>query len=320
MPKFIVYDADGIVLRRGDASDPLAQAGTNESAIECEFEDGYPLHQRIDPAALAAKGAAIEAARVAIDAANADSAAAVEAQTAALPELAAALSSAASARLAQAAAEAALIAATTDEDRAAAQALIDEAMAFVASADAAAVAAQVPVDAANALAASTATARLAAQTQMDDARAFVVVVDYQPPPPANDADQTWAWNATTKRWLSTPTLAALKRAKWLEIKAQAALSDQADITIGGSVYAADLASRTALFQAAQLATMDATVSLTWQLADGTPIVLTLAQIKAGVRAIGARADAIRAKAITLRATGLAASTPAAVAAIVWSWP
>lgn len=37
------------------------------------------------------------------------------------------------------------------------------------------------------------------------------VVDYQPDPPAADEWQTWAWDATTRRNIATPTLAALKR-------------------------------------------------------------------------------------------------------------
>jgi hypothetical protein len=35
------------------------------------------------------------------------------------------------------------------------------------------------------------------------------VVDYQPPPPADDALQTWAWDASRKRWLTVPTVAAI---------------------------------------------------------------------------------------------------------------
>lgn len=42
------------------------------------------------------------------------------------------------------------------------------------------------------------------------------LVDWQPPAPPDDAMQTWSWDAPTKRWISTPTLAA----RVLEAKAE----------------------------------------------------------------------------------------------------
>jgi hypothetical protein len=38
-----------------------------------------------------------------------------------------------------------------------------------------------------------------------------VLTDYQPPAPADDEWRSWAWSSEARRWLSTPTLAALKR-------------------------------------------------------------------------------------------------------------
>lgn len=35
------------------------------------------------------------------------------------------------------------------------------------------------------------------------------VEDYQPPAPADDELRTWAWNADTKRWVASPTDAAV---------------------------------------------------------------------------------------------------------------
>ena len=35
------------------------------------------------------------------------------------------------------------------------------------------------------------------------------VVDWQPPAPANDELRTWSWSADVRRWVSTPTVAAL---------------------------------------------------------------------------------------------------------------
>lgn len=36
-----------------------------------------------------------------------------------------------------------------------------------------------------------------------------LVVDYRPPAPPDDELRTWAWDDVTKRWRSTPTLAAI---------------------------------------------------------------------------------------------------------------
>jgi hypothetical protein len=35
------------------------------------------------------------------------------------------------------------------------------------------------------------------------------VVDWQPPAPADDGMRTWAWDAAARRWLSSPTSAAI---------------------------------------------------------------------------------------------------------------
>lgn len=37
-----------------------------------------------------------------------------------------------------------------------------------------------------------------------------VLVDYQPPAPADNEWQTWAWDEATRRWVASPTLALLK--------------------------------------------------------------------------------------------------------------
>lgn len=39
------------------------------------------------------------------------------------------------------------------------------------------------------------------------------VVDYQPPAPADDDLRAWAWDKEARRWVSQPTLAALKLAQ-----------------------------------------------------------------------------------------------------------
>lgn len=46
------------------------------------------------------------------------------------------------------------------------------------------------------------------------------VVDYQPPAPDDDDIRTWSWTSATKRWTSTPTLAAIKATRSAPIIAQ----------------------------------------------------------------------------------------------------
>jgi hypothetical protein len=147
------------------------------------------------------------------------------------------------------------------------------------------------------------------------------VVDYQPPAPANDADKTWAWDDTIKRWIATPTLHAVKRLQGLIIKAAAKAEHQTDITISGNVLAADFESRATLFQKVQIAILDGDpFSVDWQLVDDTVVTLNGNQVKAIVRAINTREDAIRAKAHTLLAAIKNAATKEEVLAIVWSFP
>ncbi|MCR5864643.1 hypothetical protein [Aquincola sp. J276] len=47
-----------------------------------------------------------------------------------------------------------------------------------------------------------------------------VVVDYVPPAPADDQLQTWQWDSATRRWLSFPTLAALKAQRIASVQAE----------------------------------------------------------------------------------------------------
>jgi len=51
------------------------------------------------------------------------------------------------------------------------------------------------------------------------------LVDWQPPAPADDALRTWAWHADAKRWLATPTQAAVAADVRRERAARLAASD-----------------------------------------------------------------------------------------------
>ncbi|RQO57964.1 hypothetical protein DBR47_14315 [Paucibacter sp. KBW04] len=69
----------------------------------------------------------------------------------------------------------------------------------------------------------------------DFGNAVPVLVDYQPPAPADDADQTWAWAATIRRWVSVPTQAALNRKAAEPILAQLAELDAKLVRPAGEV-------------------------------------------------------------------------------------
>lgn len=43
------------------------------------------------------------------------------------------------------------------------------------------------------------------------------LLDYEPPPPADTVAETWAWNASTRRWVATPTIAALRASAFAAI-------------------------------------------------------------------------------------------------------
>ena len=55
------------------------------------------------------------------------------------------------------------------------------------------------------------------------------VVDWQPPQPPDTDRETWSWNADTRRWVATPTLAARKAAAAAEIARQVTTAEAADL-------------------------------------------------------------------------------------------
>lgn len=60
---------------------------------------------------------------------------------------------------------------------------------------------------------------LSQKVDIEAGGASPVVIDYQPTAPADDALQTWAWDAGIKRWVATPTLAANKIARKVPVQA-----------------------------------------------------------------------------------------------------
>jgi hypothetical protein len=147
--------------------------------------------------------------------------------------------------------------------------------------------------------------------------ATMTVVDLDVSEPAADPHLSWAWDVPTRRWRGTPTLQGLKRLKRAEMAERARLADEADITIGGSVWSDDAEHRAALYQAMQIAVMDGSPSVAWHTADGVGVTLTLVQLKAAARIVAARSKAIRANRVAAFAAIAGAADEAAVAAITW---
>jgi len=92
--------------------------------------------------------------------------------------------------------------------------------------------------------------RAAARAELLEAEATSVVIDYQPPAPADTEDATQEWDDATKRWIAKRTLIANKKARKapLQIEIEALEATQHDpartmlIKIGaGASYAAALA-------------------------------------------------------------------------------
>jgi hypothetical protein len=103
------------------------------------------------------------------------------------------------------------------------------------------------------------------------------VIDYQPPAPADDQWQTWVWDAGIKRWVSTPTLLAHKRAARQRMAAAWNEARQAGVTIGGKVAPTDDAAWTRYLAIKAMAADGGWVDVPIPLIDGSFHLLTLAQ-------------------------------------------
>lgn len=115
------------------------------------------------------------------------------------------------------------------------------------------------------------------------------LVDYQPPAPTDTEAETWAWNASTKRWISSPTQAAvLSEAKTAyETAAQAKLDALAqswgyDNIISAASYAASAVPR---FKA------EADALIAWRDALWTAAYAIEAAVVAGTQQLPATAEA-----------------------------
>lgn len=144
---------------------------------------------------------------------------------------------------------------------------------------------------------------------------------WKPPAPPIDHLKTWAWDALSERWVSTPTLDSIRLKRWAEIKIARDLAEFSGFTWDGSTFDSDEQSQSRIQGAAQLATLAMigaqAFSVDWTLANNTVRVLTGANMLAVGQAMGAHIMAAHGRARALRAALAAAQTFEQVNAVAW---
>lgn len=103
------------------------------------------------------------------------------------------------------------------------------------------------------------------------------VVDWQPPAPDADQWQTWTWDAGIKRWVSVPTLAAIKRNARQRMAQAWDAARQEGVTVGGKVAPTDAPAWTRYLAIKQMAADGGWMDIPIPLIDGTFHLLTQAQ-------------------------------------------
>ena len=144
------------------------------------------------------------------------------------------------------------------------------------------------------------------------------VVDYQPPAPADDQWQTWAWNAATKRWVSTPTLAAIKRSKVQELAGEWDKDFHGGMAVGAVRVPTDSESVADYLLLRQMAAEGAWVDTPIQLESGAFVLATSTMAAALWTALKTHRRTLVAKLRDKVEAVQAATTAAGVAAITWT--
>lgn len=143
------------------------------------------------------------------------------------------------------------------------------------------------------------------------------VIDYQPPAPANDQWQTWAWDAAIKRWVPSPTLAAVKRAAKQRMAAAFNEARAAGVTIGGKVAPTDADSWTRYLAINAMAGDGGWLDVPIPLADGSFELLTQAKAATLWTALKAMERTLLAQLRGRVEAIAAATTKAEVDAVTW---
>jgi hypothetical protein len=147
------------------------------------------------------------------------------------------------------------------------------------------------------------------------------VVAYQPTAPADDDMQAWAWDDVTERWVSQPTLAALKIARWSQVKVQRAAVEFGGFAWDGSAFDSDEMSQARIIGAVQMAVLAAAAeqpfAIDWTLQDNTVRTLSGADMIAVGLALGTHVATAHTIARALRDAIEAAATAEELEAIEW---
>jgi hypothetical protein len=143
------------------------------------------------------------------------------------------------------------------------------------------------------------------------------VIDYQPPAPADDASQTWAWDTDTKRWVSSPTLAAIKRSARQRMAAAWNEARVAGVSIGGKVAPTDADAWTRYLAIKEMAADGGWIDVPIPLVDGTFELLTQAKLAALWTALKTMERELLVRLRDRVGSINAAADAAAVDAVVW---
>jgi hypothetical protein len=144
------------------------------------------------------------------------------------------------------------------------------------------------------------------------------VVDYQPPAPADDDLQTWVWNPETKRWVATPTLAAIKKAKVQELAQAFDAEYRGGMAVGQVRVPTDTQAITDYLLLRQMAADGAWIDTPLQLEGGAFVLVTQTMAAALWAAPKTHRRTLVAKLRDKVELVQGASTAAGVAAITWA--
>jgi hypothetical protein len=147
------------------------------------------------------------------------------------------------------------------------------------------------------------------------------LVGYQPPAPDDTDLQTWAWDEEIERWVASPTLAALRLARWSQVKVQRAASEFGGFAWDGSAFDSDEMSQARIIGAVQMAVLAAAAeqpfAIDWTLQDNTVRTLSGADMIAVGLALGTHVATAHTIARALRDAIEAAATAEELEAIEW---
>lgn len=142
-----------------------------------------------------------------------------------------------------------------------------------------------------------------------------LIVDTEEPIFPPEAHLTW-----NNGWVDERSLQEYKDAKWEEMKAERQAQEFSTVTYNGNVYDADALSQQRIQGAAQLAVLDANISVDWTLLDNSVVTLTAAEIIGLGIALGVHVTAAYNRGRTVRVEVESATTKAEVDAITWIEP